>query len=642
MRARHICLLLTIFIIVAGLVLGLVRPKPILALEEFTKKLEAKYTVQENGETNILYEISLQNNLSTVYAKEYVLELNSTDISNVKVTDSENESLPFNVTPGTNTTTIRVQFPEDRRVIGRDQIQSFSLEFVSTDSASRYGQVLEVTIPKLANPADFSSYQVSVLVPSEFGEPSLVEPGQYTFNQAPEIGLVKFSNVGQEQGISIIFGDSQTYDLALKYHLANTSQNIGVVQVALPPDTAWQRMQYERIEPAPDLIRQDIDGNWIAEFRLAGQAETTVEVNAKATVFARPLADFTVESPLRTGARQAWWSHQEQGQNYLEPTEAWPVSAPVIQQLSDTYQSPKSIYDYTVDTLTYNYRRFEQPDALDRLGAVRALEDPANAVCLEFTDVFVTLARAAGLPARRLTGYAVTQNSQLRPLSLVADVLHAWPEYYDAQRRLWVPVDPTWADTTGGVDYFNKLDLRHLVFAIQGQNDTRPLPAGMYKIAGQSAKDVEVTLAEGTPSFTPNLEISKKPSLLPQFGLPTKETIVIRNNSGVAAYNKEVAFGLDGPVELLSEPVQTIPALLPYQEQELTVDLSGQNWWTADQAQLRILLDDQTETYTITARQAVDPRWRKPWVLGGIVILLSAGAGGILVFVLHRAGFVRR
>ncbi len=65
------------------------------------------------------------------------------------------------------------------------------------------------------------------------------------------------------------------------------------------------------------------------------------------------------------------------------------------------------------------------------------------------------------MPLRKTIGFG--------PLSLIADVLHAWPEYYDQQQNVWVAIDPTWADTTGGIDYFSKLDLRHLTFAIQGQ-----------------------------------------------------------------------------------------------------------------------------------------------------------------------------
>ncbi len=637
MRLRHFCSILIAFVIL----LGFGQQIKVRALTEFTKKLEATYTITESGTTQVTYDLRLQNNMSTVYATEYVLEINSTDIQNVSVSNADKKPLPFSSTAGINTTTVRVQFPEEQRVVGREKEQVFQISYTSQDIASQYGQVLEVSIPKIANPEDFSGYKVTVIVPQKFGKPSLVEPAQYRFEEAPGSGVVQFLNVGQEQGISVLFGESQTYDLNLQYHLSNSSQNVGVVQVALPPDTAFQRLQYTRIDPKPEKITRDPDGNWIAEFRLAGEDKTTVQVNALATVYARPQTDFSVESPLRQSARQNWWSHQS-AENYLASTEFWPVGTPLIQELSDKYQSPRAIYDYVTDTLTYNYQRFEQPDAQVRLGAARALEDTGNAVCQEFTDVYVAIARGAGLPARRVTGYAITQNSRLRPLSLVADVLHTWPEYYDAQKELWTPVDPTWADTTGGVDYFSKLDLRHLVFAIQGVSDSRPLPAGMYKLAGEEQKDINVQLSSSASDFAAKFGIEKKQSLIPKFGFPSQETMIVTNESGVAAYNVQVAFGLEGPVDLLSQPTHTIPVLLPYQSEEIAIELTGNNWWRADQAKLNVLIHDQSKTYTVSARRAIDSQWRQPWVLGVGFALLSAGAGGVLVFILHRLGFVRR
>jgi len=35
-----------------------------------------------------------------------------------------------------------------------------------------------------------------------------------------------------------------------------------------------------------------------------------------------------------------------------------------------------------------------------------------------------------------------TDDIRLRPLDLVTDMLHAWPEYYDEEKEIWTPVDP--------------------------------------------------------------------------------------------------------------------------------------------------------------------------------------------------------
>ena len=113
---------------------------------------------------------------------------------------------------------------------------------------------------------------------------------------------------------------------------------------------------------------------------------------------------------------------------------------------------------------------------------------------MEFTDLFIALVRAAGIPARELDGYAHTSNTALRPLTLTKDILHAWPEYWD-DRRGWVMVDPTWENTTGGVDYFNKFDLNHFVFAVKGSSSEMPVPAGSYKFSGEDSDDVRVVLS---------------------------------------------------------------------------------------------------------------------------------------------------
>src|SRR5258707_13577173 len=102
---------------------------------------------------------------------------------------------------------------------------------------------------------------------------------------------------------------------------------------------------------------------------------------------------------------------------------------------------------------------------------------------MEFTDLFIAMARAAGIRAREINGYAYTENKDSEPLSLVADVLHSWPEYWDKYNKEWILVDPTWGNTTHGIDFFHKLDLRHFTFVIHGVNSEFPLSPGSYKLS---------------------------------------------------------------------------------------------------------------------------------------------------------------
>jgi hypothetical protein len=78
----------------------------------------------------------------------------------------------------------------------------------------------------------------------------------------------------------------------------------------------------------------------------------------------------------------------------------------------------------------------------------------------------------------------------------VADVLHSWPEYWDSELGVWIGVDPTWGHTTGGIDYFEKLDLKHFTFAIHGLHDNKPYAAGSYKLGPNPQKDVYVRFGQ--------------------------------------------------------------------------------------------------------------------------------------------------
>lgn len=621
-------------------VIGLLRQAQAQEQQPFRVGMNVSYTVLPTAVTQVRYEVRLRNNISTVYAKQYALQINSTDVENVRAWNADGESERVDVSQVGQSTTLTVQFDPADVVVGRDKERLFTLEYTSQDAASIYGQVLEVSIPKLADPDLYESYNVLVVVPDTVPEPSLVEPAQYTVDTSNGTRILRFTDVGQQTGISVLFGKEQTYDMQLRYQVENASQNVGVVQVALPPDTAFQRVRYQNITPQPASLHRDDDGNWIGEFHVAGQARQTIDVTGQVTVYAKP----TVPVPQENLVRSSRKGDQDLGV-YLQQQTYWNVDHPLIEEIVAQHKTPRTIYQYVVDTLQYNYKRaFEGTErATARYGAVGALQNPNDAMCQEFTDVFVTLARLAGIPSRRVTGYAMTQNSELRPLSLVSDVLHAWPEYYDAQNNVWVPIDPTWADTTGGLDYFSKLDLRHIVFARQGVHDERPYPAGLYKLPGAEEKDVAITLAQEPIDVSAPLEVEHKSHLLASWGLPTRERFVIRNNSGEARYNVVVGIGVEGGVEVISEPVHTIPVLLPYQEHELAVELSGSEWFRATPATVRVLVDTNQESeYEVSARKAFhSPIVR--WVVMGVgVAFVSAGAGSLSVLGLRRLRFVRR
>jgi len=196
------------------------------------------------------------------------------------------------------------------------------------------------------------------------------------------------------------------------------------------------------------------------------------------------------------------------------------------------------------------------------------LENPKNAICMEYTDLFIALARSAGIPAREINGFAYTENPQIQPLSMVSDVLHSWPEYWNSQIKSWVPIDPTWASTTGGIDYFDKLDLRHFTFVIHGKDPNKPYPPGSYKLGSNPQKDVFVNFGQ-----LPSEKISKlkiESSLSKSFLFTSsKINITIKNPGPVALYNLNPMVYFDSKLFDKS----TIEVIPPYGDYKMTVPI---------------------------------------------------------------------
>ncbi|QHO63593.1 Transglutaminase domain-containing protein [Candidatus Chazhemtobacterium aquaticus] len=459
----------------------LVSAPRLMAASEFETSYSSIYQVGLNGVTQVVLDISLENKISNVYADRFSLSVGFTDIRNVRVKDAVGLIEPEIVVTD-NQTIIRFMFVD--KVVGKGKVNRFSVSYETQDIAIKNGSIWEVNIPQLEADKEISSQKVTLIVPSVFGEPAFITPKPDTATNNPPAANTS-NSYGFEaltlgnRAISAVFGTEQYMRFNLIYHLENNSPVKQGAEIAIPPDTNYQKMVYESIRPEPENVLIDKDGNWLAQYTLLPGQKLDVSTTGVVKISFNPDGSIL---------------NQDMWETYLSSSGYWQVDNAQVQALADKLGSAKSVYDYVTDYLSYDYNKVLTGGG--RVGALAALNAPETAICTEFTDLFVTLARAAGIPARELEGYAFTSNDKLRPLSLTQDILHAWPEYYDLQTRRWVQIDPTWGDTTGGVDYFNKLDLNHFVFVIHGSDPVNPLPAGAYKTEVTSNKDVKVIASD--------------------------------------------------------------------------------------------------------------------------------------------------
>jgi len=485
-----------------------------LAAKNFKTSYDVTYQINDTGITHVTFKTTLTNTSSQFYASSYKIKVGFLKITNVSASDQNGKINPTVIkTPDGET--IAITF--NKKVVGIKKTLPFTVSFDTKEVAQKQGHIWEVNIPGIANQKDFDEFTAHVLPPKSFDAPTYVKPnsGNGTDFTKDQLG---------KSGISMAFGNKQYYAFSLSYHLENTHLFPTTEQITLPPTTNYQHVVIDDINPKPQNVVQDADGNWIASYALTPSKKVSVVVKGRASVSLYPekISLSSDEKKLYTQQQPYWESNEK------------------LQALAKKLKTPEHIYAYVVNTLHYDFSRVTANSP--RLGAAGVLQNPTSAVCLEFTDLFVALSRAANIPAREVDGFAYTQNSRQRPISLLKDILHAWPQYYDKEKQTWIMVDPTWGNTTGGTDYFNIMDFDHVAFVIKGQRSDYPIPPGGYKTKGfENAKDVSVSFADSFTVPIPTAKIKTTLSPTTIAGLPIRGTMQISVAHGGIFPSREIA-----------------------------------------------------------------------------------------------------
>lgn len=504
---------------------------------------------------------------------------------------------------GDKTTNVTVLFKDN--VLGKDKSQIFYLEFDSLDFANQLGNVWELSIPRLSRSENLSSYQLTLSVPSSFGKPANFTPTPISQNQVQGYTVYRFSQKDLfEKGISATFGQRQYFDFSLVFHLENSRVYPVKTEIALPPDTAFQQVLYQTLDPLPDNVTTDLDGNWLASYNLSPKESVEITATGSAILFLKQRPEFPT-NPLADP------------NVYLSSQKFWEVDNPDIQELALELKTPKAIYQHLVDNLIYDYGRLT--DTTTRFGAANALHQPDSAICMEFTDLFIALSRAAGIPSRAVNGFAYTTNSALRPLSLKKDVLHAWPEYFDSQSNSWIPVDPTWGNTTGGVDFFSQLDLNHFAFAFLGLDSNYPVPAGAYKTQANQTKDVEVLFGL-PPTSSPKSRVKFNLPRKALAGVDLSGEITVTNTGNTALYHQTV--NLTSTNFTLPQTQWAIEQLPPFASISIPFTLPATNFTDSLTDNLTASTDLSSTTHLLTLVPAYQYFFYNPTVIKVAIIIL--------------------
>jgi len=285
-----------IFTIILALTSVLANPKSVSAASEFSASYENHYTISDSGLTLVKHDIVLTNNISNVYADEYTLSIGLTDISKLEIRDRQG-LITHRVAKTDNQATISFNFPD--KVVGKNKSNHFTITYQTKDIAAKQGTIWEINIPKLDSEELVTKQQTTLRIPVTFGTPSYTTPHYKYLTQEDQYLQLFFDLSTSSQNISAIFGTTQYIDFEIKYFLDNPKPETQTFAVAIPPDTNYQNMYYHSIDPSPENVTVDVDGNWIAQFVMPPNQQQTIFTKGIARInFLPATASFMIAPKL--------------------------------------------------------------------------------------------------------------------------------------------------------------------------------------------------------------------------------------------------------------------------------------------------------------------------------------------------------
>ena len=544
------------------------------ATKIFTSIYSVEFSFDTKGTSTISQKVSLENLVDGCFASEYSLKINSPDVKDVSGKDSLGE-LSISLKKDKATSTISAKLNDE--VIGKNKSVSFNLNYKIAGLATKNGLVWDIIVPAVATSEKVSSYNLKILVPSQYGKVFAITPNAkdiaYGKNQH-QLTFDKNSSFGKS--IFVSFGNEQQISFKLSVPLENSGFLAKSFSVYLPPETQKQQILFTKLEPKPEKITQDSAGNFVAKYKVSGRGQLEIKIEGIARIVGEgekyDFPDDTNEEELKKYLK---------GGKFVNPQDV------LIQEKATELKTVEKIYDFVVSFLKYDTKALEISKE-KRGTAPNLLKNAPNTTSQGFVDLFTSLTKAAGIATREVYGFVPVNESAFKPIFVSSPLnttkLHVWAQIYDAKSKAWVNYDPTWGNTVG-VDYASSnVTDRISYFYTNNGDDLQSL-----KNLTISAENIKIDEVETKVDFTPNIEL-RIISDQAFAGFPAELLVSIINKSGLTLYDSQLNVKTKNVV-LISSPNKDIPLIFPFETKKLTFKLRSGDIFNSRQGEITANLE---------------------------------------------------
>jgi len=265
----------------------------------------------------------------------------------------------------------------------------------------------------------------------------------------------------------------------------------------LRPIGDWRQtvVKYKlRVKPnVPVVEYEDVFGNWASRFEIH-EPYKQLKITAHSVVEVLDVDPFAFANlPIRPASYPLVWMPWERKmlEPYLNPVELPDTQLLALHDYAMTFVK-RNDYNLMETLFAINlelYRNYEYIPGCTDLGTTPFQVYMARSgVCQDFSNLFITLARLLGIPARYVCGYIFTGNGG-RQTRATSDASHAWVQLYIPDIG-WKDFDPT----NGVLPQASHVRVGHG----RHYRDTTPTAGTIYGPAANETLKTEVTVSDVT------------------------------------------------------------------------------------------------------------------------------------------------
>lgn len=366
------------------------------------------------------------------------------------------------------------------RLVRYNEPYTIQLSYKSYGLLLKSGAIRDAYVPAFAKTYVFESDSTKEIVttkvisskgfgPINFSVPKaqiVEDENNYTleYTQADLVGDTGWIQIGNKQFYT--FEIEQPYKKSTDFPFAFNTYKI-VIPRNIQSGYISQKVFFSEISPSPQKIEQDLDGNLIAYFKIPALDTGSIIIKGYATIEESESFDIKDSGSITDIPKDVINRNTKNGKYWeVDTVEIRNVALQIKGSETDVYKIMEKTYQYVVDKIDYSdIKRF---GINDRQGALKTLQGGA-AVCMEYSDLFITLLRAMGIPARGAFGYGY---SSLDYQSITdGSINHQWAEVYLPKQNIWVPADTTWGESG---DLLIGGDLNHFYSHVASVNPEIP------------------------------------------------------------------------------------------------------------------------------------------------------------------------